>query len=68
MSNNFLAICDCGLNALDGQWEVKDQRDWTVPEFKDEDLKELCENTACDENCEHCVVSRIREAVFEFQY
>lgn len=68
VDDKFLAICDCGFSAESGRWEVIDQCDWVVPTFKEDDLKDLCEKTDCTKNCEKCVVTRVKKAVFEDQY
>ena len=65
--NKFLAVCDCCKNMESGTWEVHDQRDWNVPDFSEATFKTLCDATDCDDKCDKCIVTRIKEAVLEGQ-
>lgn len=69
-----LSICDCGVNATTGEWEVKDQRDWKVPEFTTWNFTQICNNAPCEarqeyrEACKTCIVTRLKELIYEDQY
>lgn len=69
-----LSICDCGINANSGEWEVLDQRDWNVPNFTIHDFTQICNKADCGasqeyrEPCKTCIVSRLKELVFEDVY
>lgn len=59
----MISICDVGKQ--DGEIVVVNQRDWTVPNFHQNDIVVLCKYTAangnCDSDCPKCVITRLLE-------
>lgn len=72
--DKILSICDCGVNAGSGEWEVINQRDWNVPEFTTWDFTQMCNHVNCEakpeykEPCKKCIVTRLKELIFEDVY
>lgn len=57
-----MSICDINQpDKVTGKFEVINQRDWKVPEFKDSAKDLLCMAFTCKNECNKCVVTRILE-------